>query len=143
MSDRISSIKFPEGPEKSERERAGTPSAKISGADKRMIWAFFAMVLAIISLQFTQEPVKSSPELNHKKAAEILAGILNRAAAESNAEWQAFSQKALQITEKAERNLPFRHLRQRAGLRLTAPAWIWSIVSRMTMSGAAAKLMGF
>lgn len=103
MSDRISSIRFPEEPEKSDRERTVTPPAKISGADKRMVWAFFAMVLAIISLQFTHEPVKPSPELNHKKAAEILAGILNRAAAESNAEWRAFSQSAVQITERAER----------------------------------------
>ncbi len=103
MSERINSIKFPEGPEKSDREKTGVPPAKISGADKRIIWAFFAMVLAIISLQFTHRPVKPSPELNQKKAAEILAGILNRAATESNAEWQAFSQKAVQITERAER----------------------------------------
>lgn len=100
MTDRISSIKLPEGPEKGEENEK--LSSKSNSVDKRMFWAFFAMVVAIISLQFTHEPIKPPPELNHSKAAEILAGILNRSAAESNTEWQAFSRKAQQITERAE-----------------------------------------
>jgi len=102
MTDRISSIKLPEGPENGDRKVHAAQTRKNDGADKRIFWAFFAMVLAIVSLQFSREPIQPPPELNQNKAAEILAGILNRSIAESERERQDFNRKTMLIIERAQ-----------------------------------------